>query len=563
MADRADLKTLVLLCADLATLGHGLDLEEMRNWLQEKVPAVHVQFVPNLDRRPADLTRVVAASGAVRLVLGLCTREYAAAEVQVQARKAGLDPLGIEVVNLGAYAVLAHPRPQATDKAKILLAAAIARARAFPGSQPENVKPYLPTAVSRRSLFTLSLLEYRPVPSIQKRYCLAETGCRLCVQACPFGALQAADGQISLEKLRCESCGLCLAACPREAIQFPGYALAQLEAQLRTLLDPAMGNSERRGILFICQRAPEPVDSCHAGWMPVHLPCVGMAAPAWFLAPLLMGARAVGVLPCQGCLMGQEEAIEGRVAYCQAYLRLIGAPTELVKLSPALYQPPGEDSPVADGVWPRADGRWQMVSSTLPAIDYRLSAIGSQPLTTANVLLRLAQAYNTPSGPSLHSRACPAKSPEWRERGEGADLALEHPYSPLGIVEIREDVCTGCGMCARVCPTAALNFEQRDDNVCLTFDAALCNACGQCLLRCPEVERGAIGLKKAVDLAYLGQGRTLVYREETPRCIVCGTPIAPGKLLKRVEALLGSEYAATINRFQRYCPACRSVAPLE
>lgn len=541
MTDGANLKTLVLLCADLATLGHGLDLEEVRNWLQEKVPAVHVQFAPNLDRRPTDLTRVVAASGAVRLVLGLCSRHYAAAEVQVQVRQAGLDPLGVEVVNLGAYAVLAHPRPQATDKAKILLAAAVARARAFPGSRPENAKPYLPTAVSWRSLFTLSLLEYRPVPSIQSHYCLAETGCQLCVQACPLGALQAADGQIWLEKRRCESCGLCLAACPREAIQFPGYALAQLEAQLRTLLDPAMGDIERREILFTCQRAPEPVDSYHAGWMPLELPCVGMAAPAWFLAPLLIGARAVGVLPCQGCLMGLEEAIESRVAYCQAFLRLIGAPAELVRLAPALYQLPGEDSPVADG------GR-QMVSSTPPAIDYRLSAIGYQPFTTANVLLRLAQEYNAPSGPSLRSRA---------------GLALEHPYSPLGIVEIREDVCTGCSLCARTCPTRALSFEQKDDNVCLTFDAALCNACGQCLLRCPEVERGAIRLKKAVDLASLGQGRILVYREETPRCVVCGAPIAPNKLLKRVEALLGSEYAATINRFQRYCPACRGVASFE
>ncbi len=551
MADGANLKTLVLLCADLATLGHGLDLEEIRNWLQEKVPAVHVQFAPNLDRRPRDLAGVVAASGAVRLVLGLCSRKYAAAEVQVQARKAGLDPLGIEVVNLGDYAALLYPQSQATDRAKILLAAAVARARAFPGSQPENVKPYLPAAVSRRSLFTLSLLEYRPVPSIQRRYCLAEMGCQLCVQACPLGALQVTNGQVRLEKSRCESCGLCLTACPREAIQFPGYALAQLEAQLRTLLDPAINHIEPRGILFTCQRAPEPLVSCHEGWMPVELPCLGMARPSWFLAPLLMGARAVGVLPCQGCLMGQDEAIEGRVAYCQEFLQLIGAPAEMVKLFPTLDQPPRGDG------W-LADGRWQMADAS-----YQPSALSHLPLATANVLLRLAQAYNTPSGPSLRPRACPAKLPEWGERSEGAGPALEHPYSPLGIVEIREDVCTGCSMCTKACPTYALSFEQRDDNVCLTFDAALCNACGQCLLRCPEVERGAIRLKKAVDLAYLGQGRTLVYREETLRCIVCGTPIAPGKLLKRVEALLGTEYAATINRFQRYCPACRGVASLE
>jgi ferredoxin len=527
MTDRAYLKMLVLLCTDLENLGHGLDLEEVRKWLQEMVPAVHVQVVPDLEHRTSEIASFVASNGAVRLVLGLCPGKYPVAEVQVQARKAGLDPLGVEVVNLGAYAALAHPRPQATEKAKSLLAAAVARARAFPGSRPENVKPYLPAAVSRRSLFTLSLLEYRPVPSIQRDRCTAERGCQLCIQACPREALGVADGRIWLEKPRCENCGLCLTACPREAIQFPGYAPVQWEAQIRTLvsigdplgvdtrLDPAMDDIEQRGILFTCQRAPEPEGACHASWMPVQLPCVGMAPPSWFLAPLLMGATAVGVLPCNGeCPMGQDEVIAGRVAYCQEFLQLIGAPAGLVRLSPALDQ------------FPEGNGNEETRF---------LRENGFLHKDMAHVLLRLAEEYNVPSG-----------------------VALEHPHSPLGIVEVREDVCTGCGMCAMACPTDALDFEQTDGSISLTFDAALCTACGQCLPRCPEAERGAIRLSRRTDLERLRQGRVCVYREEMTRCIACGAPFAPGKMIERIKELLGSEYTTTTTLLTRYCPSCRS-----
>lgn len=62
-------------------------------------------------------------------------------------------------------------------------------------------------------------------------------------------------GHIILDKTRCEGCGVCLAVCPREAIDFPGWSLAQFEAQLTALLDSATLGSESFGLLFTCQRA--------------------------------------------------------------------------------------------------------------------------------------------------------------------------------------------------------------------------------------------------------------------------------------------------------------------
>jgi ferredoxin len=246
--------------------------------------------------------------------------------------------------------------------------------------------------------------------------------------------------------------------------------------------------------------------------MPVKLLCVGMAPPSWLLAPLLLGASAVGVLPCNtGCPVGQNEVIKGKVAYCQRLLQLLGASAEMVRLSPLLDQPP------------QGNGKRLPVENL-----FNHTAIASG-------LMQFAQAYSAPS-----------------------HFAFAHPYSPLGVVKVREDVCTGCSMCAMSCPTGALSFEKQEDSISLSFHAALCIACGQCLSKCPE--QGAINLDKRTDLKQISQGKTVIYREETARCVACGAPIAPHKMLKRIETLLGSEFTATMPILSRYCLDCRSAS---
>jgi ferredoxin len=430
-------------------------------------------------------------------------------DIQTQARKMELDVLGVEIISIQGVGL---------EKAKILLTAAVAKARGYAGSEPENARPYFSTKVSRRALFKLSALEYRAVPCIRESQCAADIGCKVCVKVCPNGALEwsggtpeRSNGKVHYDKMKCEPCGLCVTACPRGAIIDPVITPVQLEAQISTLLDPAVGNIKSRGILFTCQRVPNPEKLCHEGWMPVKLPCVGMALSSWFLAPLMMGASAVAVLPCgRGCSVGQTRTIKGRIAYCQEFLRLIGASEDLVRLSQSLDQPPPESG--------------KGVSLETP---FSHKAI-------ANVFLRIAQEY------------------------DADEVVIEHPNSPLGIVEVRGDVCTGCGICAKTCPTGALLHDVGDEDITLTFDTARCVACGQCLSKCPEVDRNAISLSKRTDLGCIGQGRTPIYREDTLQCIACSDPIAPVQMIKRIEKLLGSEYTTATSILTRYCPTCRS-----
>ncbi len=239
--------TAILLCEDLANLGSGLNPKELSSSLKAIYPDIIIEVAPDLCEHPGQLSQIKTKRTFTRAVLGLCSGEYPHVELQTQARKADLDPFGLEVVSLGTLCSRVHSEPGATRKAKALLAGAVAKVNAFEGSGPENAKLYfLPRnqKVTRRSLLTMPPFAYRSVPSIRKERCVTKSGCQLCVKICPKDALQKTYRQLLLDKTRCDGCGVCLAACPREAIDFPGWSLAQFEAQIAAL---SFGASGRRG----------------------------------------------------------------------------------------------------------------------------------------------------------------------------------------------------------------------------------------------------------------------------------------------------------------------------
>lgn len=521
----------VLLCDHLGRAGSSLDVSAILRWFAEHDSNVVVHVLPRLCTRPQGLPDILAEIDACRVVLGLCRTQYEAGAIEAQLRQGGLDPLGLETVDLGwSCARLSSPE-LATGKAQILLAAAVAKARAYSGSSVENVKPRLPTRLSRRGLLRLPLLTYEVVPSISRDRCVAERGCALCVHACPYGALESKNGVIRLDKARCRSCGLCVTACPHEAVLFPGYTATQIDAQVRALLDPVAGTIQPRGILFTCAHSAASVEPLHPGWMPVRVPCLAMAPPTWYLVPLGLGASAVGVRPCSDdCHEALAEVVRERVRFCQDFLEAIGAPPELIQYHPALDRPPAERE--------RGIG--------LPGSEDGMPepAFSVQPQVIAAVLLDLV-------------RRC---SRDEQTLFAGDASIFRHPAAPLGLVEIDETTCTVCGLCADACPTGALQFETTAEQSLLRFEAVSCVACGQCLSACPERARGAIRVQRAIAWGRLQSGEQVVTRDLVARCVRCGTPIASGRMLDRIMALLADEPSGLQSTLSRYCTSCRVMA---
>lgn len=459
-----------------------------------------VATVPGLCAHPRRLQEY--AEGAEGLVVGVCSGEYSLGAIQKETRSAGLDPLGVELVDLRMI-------DGDVGRLQLMLAAAVARADAFAGSGPEHSKLGRPEAVSRRELFTRADPHYLAAPGIVDSVCAAGDGCRACVDICPVSALSWAKGRVLYDKTICEPCGLCVTRCPTGAAVNPAYTPAQLESEITALLDPDLGPPGDRGIVFICSRgggveaAPD--------WYPVNVPCTAMVTSTWLLAPLAMGAGSVAAVPCgdSGCPLSYDGVVERHVATAHAILDRFELGSDRVGTAPA--------------------------TAPLPALGRVEQADVFGPLGGAEVLKALALVAEKP------------------------DAFFRQIGSPVGVIEIDADACTGCSSCAQTCPTRALGYEYRDDEVLISFDAGRCTACRQCLPQCPEARWGAITLVERVDVAALSRGREVLYTAETARCRQCGDIIASAPTMERIGSLLGDDHPAT-NFLASYCIKCRRTA---
>lgn len=484
--------TAILLCGDgLAgrDIGEGLARSGAR-------------VVPELCRRP-DLIRELAA-GSDRLVLGLCGERHSLGAVQRETRKAGLDPLGVEIVDQRAAG-------GDLDRLEVMVAGAVARATAFAGSRPEHAKLDTPREASRRALLTFSLPEYHGAPAVEMVGCAAGTGCHACVGACPSKAISIESGRVVIDRSRCEPCGRCVTACPTGAIVVPTCTAAQLDGQVRAIVDPDVGTPGWRGILYTCRRATRAESA--EGWYPVVVPCAGMVTTGWLLAPLLMGAAAVGLRPCSeaGCARHNDALVHQRVDFARTLLTVLGAGAERVTSAP---DAPPSIAPLPPGALHDAFG----------------------PLGGPGVAVALAARF------------------------DAEHAVVDQPGSPAGVIHIRPEACTGCAMCAVRCPTGALTAT-RGDRLSITFDPARCTACAQCVPGCPEAERDAIRLSAAVDLPSLRAGVGELFGDEEVRCAACGKPVAPEAMMARMRELLDDD-GSLLDVIGRTCIDCRGFRPV-
>jgi ferredoxin len=515
----------ILIDDRLKQTGYGLPVDELANRLRDEIESIKVAIVGDLERNLPEA--VPDAASASRVVLALASGRDVQTEVQQFARAAGIDQLGVRVARLGVFSCRVADPDLRLDHAMLMLHGEVARAMAYGGSGPRNLKPMAKDGGGLGILGLLPELEYQPVPTVRRRNCHAPQGCQECANNCPHGALSIADGHVRLNKSRCTSCGICLSACPHEAVNFPTANPDELDSQIAAMIDESRPGPDARGILFICANTirklgrygNESGTEISPNWLPVEVPCLGMLTVPWILAPLRLGAGAVGMVHCGSCCRsGEQDRLRQRVSYCQRLLRKAWSMPELVSLLSV------DDHRLTsylrdDAQFPGFD--FQPMSE--PAFAYR---------QRTDVVVDIAAAD-----------------------GAGVDWSFEHPASPFAMINATEG-CTLCGSCADTCPTGALKmFDDRESETALTFDSRSCVACEQCLPVCPE--QSVLSLTHITDLAWLSTGRTTLHRDTIHRCERCGKPITSTKVMNRIAELLGDDHAATMNIVSRYCVDCR------
>jgi ferredoxin len=102
--------------------------------------------------------------------------------------------------------------------------------------------------------------------------------------------------------------------------------------------------------------------------------------------------------------------------------------------------------------------------------------------------------------------------------------SLARSSLPFADVQVNRDRCSACGLCARFCPTAALQFSADKRLFALSFQTAHCIDCGICLQACPEDAIQLAETIPAVDLTM--PAPNLLIDGSLTLCVDCGQPTA-------------------------------------
>ena len=345
-----------------------------------------------------------------------------------------------------------------------------------------------------------------------------QPGCTRCLDVCGADAIRSMGDRIEVEPNLCQGCAACTLACPSGALSFTGPTRETLLEQA----EQAIAAAGRPNPVVIIHSPEVELATFESG------DCVGLAvAPLaafgeeLWLAALARGAGRIVLLADDNMPEDTRRLLEARLEIARTMLAASGHPADAVSLVDKL-----EDASVQTGAG-------------------RVTSRGRD------------ESANSPGLPVHHKRGLLTRSLAWLEPAEGFEPETLEAGAPFGTLAVDPQRCTLCSACVKICPTAALDYNDTGESglARLTFAEELCVQCGACESGCPE---NAIGLQARIaPLPVRGFWRALA-SDPLTGCLDCGQGFMPGKLLaagiRQAEAT--GMPAAAVEQM-KYCPACR------
>ncbi len=358
--------------------------------------------------------------------------------------------------------------------------------------------------------------------------------CSRCAEGCPAeGAITVARGKPNLANNRCLHCGLCLHYCPTEAFTCPDGLSGKLGQTIGALPRPT------EPVDLVCPQHPHP-DYGPAPHAVQTQRCLVALSPVTLLELSTLKKEIwLDDTPCAECPLGQLHPVITHIvneANCwTSWLTDAGS----ISLRTEKSEPNKTSASTSRPVY-QADqapiSRRELFSSFKKA---------RQNLTTANEQIDMVKAGKSVSV----SERLPHSVPRQRARilsiledSSISNTQLPITHLPISNLYIDPTHCTACTLCAKFCPTSALNFLSDGDSFALTFNLSLClgQNCHICVLACPEQ---AVSTPSAPKSPNIFAEKPLAAGELAP-CQQCQQPIAHGSDLPKS------------------CFACRSISDL-
>jgi ferredoxin len=334
----------------------------------------------------------------------------------------------------------------------------------------------------------LTLPEFRATRCTRYRY--RYSGCSRCAEACPHEAVELTDEGIRISESACQNCSLCAAACPTEALLSDN--LPRIEILKRAAKLPE--------VTFAC--APSEIKGDEI------VPCLGGldAAMLAYLAGRGVAVTLAGTQHCAECPHGAqgEAGLDLHLEAVEVLRGIIGND----KWAEVSVPEGGETEAGKAGHNPSRRHLFRrFVGRGADKLTSPIYATEQQPVPLKAI--RFAAPFST-AGRELLQILFEAKQEE--------RLPLPaHPALFAARVDIRPG-CTACEVCARACPTGAMQIRESGTAWELGFQFSRCVGCGVCVEVCqPHV----LSFLKEIENLAKASAPVILHALGKQRCVRC------------------------------------------
>lgn len=327
----------------------------------------------------------------------------------------------------------------------------------------------------------------------------SNSNCTRCEDLCPVDAIHLADNGPEIDD-RCIDCGVCFSACPNGAFQITGKDDDAVIAEIKKKLP----KKEPEVVSISCERGDSSSD--------LILPCLGRLTERLLLELIHLHAQPVEILrpDCSQCPSAKAsvnlDTVIGRADYL---LAMTGMEKHKLRKKDIALGPPME---VPEKPFSRR---------------YFLGAIGAKAVETA--VKAIPEVGHHGSEKEIAFREALSSRPESLKRSSllrclkrfATVNSVVAPSKDFFCAEISiNHKCTGCGVCAALCPTGAIIKQETEEHFALSFRAGLCTNCRVCLQTCAA---GAVRIKQDVRLdLLLDASDTRLFQAAKIACLLCG-----------------------------------------